>query len=481
MSRMPPVLSAFRPLPAVVLTTLALSAGSAVAQAPGTIDSSFGDAGKKVIDVPIGGNPRSNICFDIAVQPDGRILLSGSASLIGAASGPERMAAARLMPNGALDGSFGDGGIVRVNAGGASTQYYDGRVEFAPGGGAFLFHGTDASPVGWALARLTANGSLDTGFHGDGILTAAQADLGAGDVGVQPDGKPLVLDDYLAANQDMSISRRLTNGAADPGFGVGGWRAVGFDIGSLKHDVARVVLVQPDGKILIAGRAEASASNADFAVARLTATGALDPTFSGDGKVTLSFDLPIGNWDEARALAVDDRGRIYVGGVAGSNGGSSSPNEAAIARLLPDGSLDPSFSGDGKLTFSFNAPTVANSYDQIFGLALQGDGRIVAAGRATNAAGGGRWFGAARIRENGTLDPTFAGDGTTAFNTATGSGSISVGRAVALAADGRILVAGGGETAAQDNAFVVVRLHNDYVFADGFDHGSAAAWVVTGP
>lgn len=466
---------------ALLVASIAFSALPGAAQAPGTLDGTFGTAGKAVVDVPIGGVARSNIAFDVAIQADGRIVMSGSSSLIGAATGPERMVAVRLLSGGAPDPTFGSGGITRIdgNPGGSdNTRYYDGRVELVPGGGLFLFHGTDANPVGWVLAKLTAVGGLDATFSGDGRVIISAADLGAGDIAVQPDGKPIVLDDFLDTapnpdHQQMTVSRRLATGGPDTAFGDEGFRVVQFDLGSLRNDWARVVLLQPDGKILVGGRAEASASNSDFALARVTAAGDLDPTFGGgDGKVTLSFDLPIGNYDEARALAVDDRGRIWIGGIAGNG---SSDNEAAIARLLPDGAPDPGFSGDGKLTFSFNAPANA-SYDQIFGLALQGDGRVVAAGRATNATGGGRWFGVARIREDGTPDPTFAGDGTTAFNTATGSGSISVGRAVALAADGRIVVVGGGETAPQDMAFVAARLHSDYIFADGFELGSTADW-----
>lgn len=470
-----------RPVAALLLAALALCATPGSTQAPGTLDPGFGTAGKAVVDVPIGGNPRSNIAFDVAIQADGRIVMSGSSSLIGGATGPERMVAVRLLAGGGPDGSFGTSGIARIdgNPGGSdNTRYYDGRVELAPGGGLFLFHGTDANPVGWVLAKLTAAGGLDSTFSGDGRVIVSAADLGAGDIAIQPDGRPIVLDDFLDTapnpdHQQMTVSRRLVSGGPDTSFGDEGFRDVQFDLGTLRNDWARVALLQPDGGILVGGRAEASAANSDFALARLTAGGDLDATFGGgDGKVTLSFDLPIGNYDEARALAVDDRGRIWIGGIAGDG---SSNNEAALARLLPNGTPDPGFSGDGKLTFSFNAPANA-SWDQIFGLALQGDGRVLAAGRATNATGGGRWFGVARIREDGTLDPTFAGDGTTAFNTASGSGSISVGRAVALAADGRILVVGGGETAPQDMAFVAARLHNDYIFADGFELGSTADW-----
>lgn len=465
-----------------VVSTIVLSAASASAQAPGTFDTSFGDAGQKVVDIPIGGDPRSNIAFDVVVQDDGKVVMSGSSSLIGGATGPERMVAVRLLADGDPDPSFGTAGIARIDGnpgGGDDTQYYDGRIELTPGGGFFMFHGTDFSPVGWVLVNLTTTGGLDGSFGGDGRLIAT-GDLEAGDVAVEADGRPIVLDDFLdtAPNPDhrqMSVGRRLVSGGPDTTFGDEGWRVVQFDLGSLRNDYGRAALRQPDGKILVAGRAEASASNSDFAIARLTTDGDLDPSFGGgDGRVTVSFDLAYGNYDEVRALAVDDRGRIYAAGISGNG---SSNNDCSVVRLLADGTPDATFSGDGKLAFGFNA-AANTAYDQCFGIALQGDGKLIAAGRATNAGGGGRWFGIARILENGTLDPTFAGDGTTAFNTATGTGSISVGRAVALAPDGRIVMVGGGETAGSDMAFVAVRLHNDYIFADGFDWGTTAEWVL---
>jgi len=101
-------------------------------------------------------------------------------------------------------------------------------------------------------------------------------------------------------------------------------------------------------------------------------------------------------------------------------------------------------------------------------------------GRATNAAGTGRRVGVARINEDGTFDATFSSlpgrPGRQVFDWATGTGAVSVGRAVTLAVDGRILVVGGAEHASGDMDFVVGRLHNDYVFADGFDWGGFGAW-----
>ena len=480
-----------------VVAFLALSAlclpPTASAQVPGDLDPGFGTGGATVVDITVNGDPRSTSATGLALQPDGRVVMGGSTSLIGAATGPDRMVAVRLTADGDLDGSFGTGGIVRVDGltGRTDEGYYDGRVAIGPDGGIYLFNGTQDSNgvVGWVVAKLTgATGALDASWDGDGRLVAnGPGSLEAGDIAAVADGNVLILDDFFDTaptpdNQNMSAGRRLPGGAVDTGFGALGWRIVNFDLGTTLHDIARAVYVQADGRILVGGRAETGGGStppADFAIARLTADGDLDPTFGGgDGKVTISFDLAFGNVDEVRALAVDARGRIYAGGIAGN---FSTANDCALVRLLPDGTLDPSFDGDGRVTFSFAAPGVQSSFDQIFGIALQGDGRVIAVGRGTNAAGGGRTIGIARLTATGALDPTFAGDGTVVYQFASGGGATSVGRAVALAQDGSIVLSGFTQTAANDNAFIALRLYNDYLFADGFETGNSAAWSSAAP
>ena len=122
------------------------------------------------------------------------------------------------------------------------------------------------------------------------------------------------------------------------------------------------------------------------------APGDLDPAFGQGGRVTTSF----GNTDDrAWDAVVQPDGRIVVAGSNGFGPGSG----FALARYLPDGSLDPTFSGDGKLTTNFPA-----GYGRALGVALQPDGKIVAAGSADQ-------FAVARYNSDGTLDETFSGDG----------------------------------------------------------------------
>ena len=465
---------------ACALAALALPV-AAVAQTPGDLDPGFGNGGYTVVDIPVNATTRNNSATGLALQSDGKIVLGGSASLI-SGSGPERMVAVRLTTAGDVDATF-NGGIVRVDGltGRTDEAYYDGRVAIGPDGGVYLYNGTQDTNgvIGWVVAKLTSAGALDAGWDGDGRLVASANTLEAGDIAALPDGNVLIFDDWWDTaqtpdNQQVSVGRRLPSGAVDTGFGNAGWRDFGFDLGGTLGDFARVIYGQRDGKILVGGRAENGSTAtppADFFVARLTADGQLDPTFGGgDGKVTLSFDL-FTNVDEVRALAVDARGRIYAGGTAGN---FSTASDCALARLLPDGTPDPAFGGgDGKVTFRF-AGAASGTFNQIFGLALQGDGRIVAVGRGNS--GGNRRVGVARLTGAGDLDPTFGAGGSLVYSFGSAAARPSVGRAVALAEDGSIVLSGYTQLIAGDNDFVAARLYNDYVFADGFESGDASYW-----
>jgi uncharacterized delta-60 repeat protein len=119
------------------------------------------------------------------------------------------------------------------------------------------------------------------------------------------------------------------------------------------------VAIAGDGKIVVGG-----GSGGDFALARYTVNGSLDPSFSGDGRQMTGF----GGSDQANAVAIQGDGKIVAGGFGGL------PGDFALARYDPGGSLDPSFSGDGRQNTDFGSDDGAN------GVALQGDGKIVAAG-----------------------------------------------------------------------------------------------------
>src|SRR3990172_470031 len=191
-------------------------------------------------------------------------------------------------------------------------------------------------------------------------------------------------------------------------------------------DDARSVVIQADGRIVVAGSSIVGTANNDFALVRYNADGTLDATFDGDGKVTTAIGT---DTDQANSVAVQADGKIVVAGY--SNNGSN--HDFALARHNADGSLDTTFDGDGKVTTA-----IGMFSDYAYSLALQADGKIVAAGQFFDSVTV-RQVALARYNADGSLDSTFDGDGkvTTAIGTDTDSAN-----SVVVQADGRIVVAG---------------------------------------
>jgi uncharacterized delta-60 repeat protein len=239
-------------------------------------------------------------------------------------------------------------------------------------------------------------------------------------------------------------------GDLDPGFGTAGVAVVPFNLGGTNVDFPAAIAVQPDGKILVAGSANTDPGEPDFAVARLNPDGSLDPTFDGDGRQSIPFNLGGDNRDEALAIALLPDGRILIAGVAGQGQAGSL---MAVARLLPDGRPDTSFSGDGRQTISFATLAGGGNFARANALAIQPDGKVIVAGSA-QAAFRLPDFAAVRLNPDGSLDATFDGDGRATVDfagftpipgAAVPAGS-DVALAVALEPDGQIVLAGQAST-----------------------------------
>jgi uncharacterized delta-60 repeat protein/uncharacterized repeat protein (TIGR01451 family) len=180
------------------------------------------------------------------------------------------------------------------------------------------------------------------------------------------------------------------SGDLDPTFGTGGKVTTDF-AGS--NAGANGVALQADGKIVAAGFAD-SGSGSDFALARYNPDGSLDASFGTGGKVTTDF---AGGSDSAFGVALQADGKIVAAGFADSG----SRGDFALARYNPDGSLDASFGTGGKVTTDF-----AGSGDEAFGVALQADGKIVAAGFAGSGSRGD--FALARYQDGVAKHPSLA-------------------------------------------------------------------------
>ncbi|MGW6919459.1 calcium-binding protein [Kitasatospora sp. NPDC054939] len=414
MDRLPKSLSGARPglgrvgAAAAAGLLLALSVPGAALAAPGDLDTAFGTGGRVTTD--FGGG--SDEARGVVVQSDGKIVVAGYAGAT------DDFALARYNPDGSLDAGFGTGGRVTTDFNGGSDE---ARGLALQSDGKIVAVGRSEVPeagFGWfSLARYNADGSLDTGFGSGGKAVVDFGTGGADDafgVAVQGDGKVVATG---LTGGDFALARLNADGTLDTGFDGDGRATTDFDGGA---DAARGVVVQGDGRIVAAGYT-GSGTNYDFALARYTGTGSLDPSFSSDGKVATTF----GGVEFAHAVALQPDGKIVAAGYTG--------NDFALARYNTSGNLDGGFDTDGKVTTDFGGSEVA------YGVAVQSSGAIVVAG--STVTGGASDFALARYTTAGGLDTGFSGDGRT---TTDFGGGFDQALATAVQSDGKIVAAGFG-------------------------------------
>jgi uncharacterized delta-60 repeat protein len=342
----------------------------------------------------------------------------------------------------------------------------------------------------WAVLRYTADGTLDTSFGTNGFtvsfLTGGQLD-GV----VLPDNRLVGVGVFV---NNFTLQRWLANGAPDPSFGSSGTGVVRIDFsgpggatGDLRGnvDLPQVALLQPDGKILVAGTTDLDLGR-DFALARFLNNGTLDSGFGNNaGMATNHFGAPgqlhtltdIGLQSDGKIIAIGQRDqdpcfivRYLTNGLVdvsfGTNGSGSvaanidllalrvaiqSDDKIVIAgpsanrygtrvgRLLPDGAIDADFGTSG-LTIVDASPAGGLSMSAPTGLALQSDERIVVAS-AIAIDIGVTTMSAARLNTNGTMDVTFGPGGVSLVATNL-SGGVTESDDVLLQSDGRIVMSG---------------------------------------
>lgn len=338
--------------------------------------------------------------------------------------------------------------------------------------------------VGLAAAMVTAScagtaprpAALHSSFASGFVTTSLGTWSTAAAVRVQRDGYIVTAGEKEAAGREqISVARYTSGGRLDNKFGKHG--IVTTSIGPVAGiDSGAALALQRDGNIVIAGSGTIAGRLA-FAAVRLTRSGALDQSFARGGIAT----IPIGTSSIANAVIIDPSGDILLGGVATVNGGK----RFAVARLLPDGSLDPSFgihgvsllgqpdagawgmarqrngrlvlagwrTVDGRTVYMAAGATPNGTPDEGFGtngvvtipigsaaradaIVRQPNGELVMTGDAT--VGGARTVATVRLRADGSIDRTFGSDGITAFSKGWGVNAIAVDSA------GHILLAGGG-------------------------------------
>jgi uncharacterized delta-60 repeat protein len=395
----------------VLILACALAATSATTAlaAAGDLDSSFGTSGKVTTDF----TAKNDFASGVAIRPDGRIVTAGRAGGRGG-----QFAVARYNVNGHLDITFSGDGRAVANFTRQNDLAYGVAVMSK---GRIVAAGRAGGKGGqFALVRFRRNGYLDPTFGGDGKVVTnftRKNDLAFG-VAIQSDGKIVVAGE--AGNPaKFALARYNANGHLDTTFSGDGKVITNLTPAA---DAARGVRIQSDGKIVVAGQAGAPAN---FALARYNADGTLDATFGSGGIVITNVNNTDSN--AAHGLAIQTDGKIVAAGFDLING-PPTVRKFALARYNSDGTLDSTFeSGDGMLDTKLTGDDVA------FGVAIQSDGKIVAVGRASSR------FGVARYNSDGSRDLSFSGNGDTTTDFSAG---IDAAHGLAIQGDGKIVAAG---------------------------------------
>jgi|GEM_PF-2230755 len=412
------------------------------------------------------GTGANDRVFAVAIQSDGQILIAGDFTDY---NGTGRTRIARLNTDGTLDGTFNPG----TGANGRIREIIirpDGKIFIC---GAFTnYDGTNRN----RLALLNSNGTLDTGFNpGSG----ANGEIFG--MALQSDGRPVVTGEF--ANYDGTARTRVarinTNGTLDTGFNPGS----GFNFTAYKP------AIQSDGKVVVAGAYNSFDGNTANCVVRLNSNGSFDATYNTgagatafalfvalqtDGKAVYAGNftalgttqaIRVGrlntngspdtgfnpgsgtNGGTIRAIAKQSDGKIIsVGEFFGHNGSGAN----RIARLKYDGTFDSAYTGGG-----------ANNH--MFAVAMQTDNKAVIGGQFTFYDGTGR-NRVARVNTDGSLDATF-NPGTGANNTV---------RAIAIQADGKIIIGGDFTSYNGTGRTRIARLNTDGTLDGTFNPGTGA-------
>ena len=288
----------------------------------------------------------------------------------------------------------------------------------------------------FALARFRVNGTLNITFGGDGTVTTTIGGDGAvaNAVAIQADGKIVAAGQSFGSNPEFALARYNGDGTLDTTFGTDGKVTTDFTgVG----DVANAVAIQADGKIVAAGTGSGSPE-----LARYDAAGTLDPTFGNEGRVVTDFSGFASFL--AYAVAIQADGKIVAAGEHFECFIDGCESGFLLLRYNTDGSLDTTFGGDG-VTGGF--PGWANA------VAIQVDGRIVAAGEWLNPPNDPR-FAVLRYKTDGTLDQSFGKRGWVLTDFTRGT---DVAQGVAIQADGKIVAAGGSAVFGPNPKFALAR------------------------
>lgn len=280
----------------------------------GSLDSSFGSNGIVLSDISIGSTDHAK---KVLIQPDGRLLIVGT-------TGAQQFVA-RYLTSGALDASFGSGGVARAITAGTTAN---GESIALQADGKILAGG--ATATSYLITRWNSDGSPDRTWDGDGLLTIGSSSSSDGQgirsLALQTDGR------VVALGHDNVIYRFNSNGSIDTTFDFDGSRQALNNPSCNSHDL----MISPGGRITVVGEERVGpgpgSTPKDYLTARYLADGSPDLSYSDDGYLNIT----IGSNDGAWSVAPDSLGRILIAGRTAS-GTTQNPWENAtfsVARLL---------------------------------------------------------------------------------------------------------------------------------------------------
>ena len=288
-------------------------------------------------------------------------------------------------------------------------------------------------------------GSLDLTFGGTGIVTKAlDSNAYCRAIAIQNDGKIVTVGERTISNfnSDFVLMRYNSNGALDNTFGTNGVSLTNFSARVFAYAVA----IQSDGKILVAG------SNTCFAIARYNTDGSIDNTFGNNG-IASTFIVGV-KASTAYSITIQSDGKIIAAGTTAN----TSNKDFAIVRYNSDGKLDNSFGSGGIVSTQ-----IGTGDDIVYSVKTQSDGKIIAAGYATNT---NKDFAVVRYNTDGTLDNTFGANGIVVNSIGTINDGVN---SIALQSDGKILASGYSYTnSTSANDFTLVRYNSNGTLDNSF-------------
>ena len=409
---------------AIVAPSVALGAGD--------LDPTFGVGGKVVTSLNGGGAGK------LVVQADGKIVVAGS-TVVDPSNYSDSLLV-RYGADGALDTTFGTGGVVVTSIGtatdwlGAITQQPDGKLVAA---------GTaqdEGDHLAGLVVRRLSGGKPDASFGTGGAVRTPLGSAGGvfTSVLVQPDATIVAAGNSSGAVARGVVARYLADGTPDATFGAGGVATTTF--GSLGYvDLVR----QPDGKLVAGGYASLGLSDV-CVVARFETDGSADTSFGTNGLAWVTQPVPP-NGASCTAVGLQSDGKIVMVGSVRQNGGT--PNSRGVLyRFLPDGQLDGTFGSGGIL--EINVGVADYTLDVIV---QPNDGLVVM---------GTTWTGSRydvlllRYLADGTLDPDFGAGGIVTTDVQSGDDQVFAGE---RQSDAKLVVVGASYDVGRRQDIIVLR------------------------